>query len=142
MLGDGSAIRSSERKFAGTRSCSGTAEHHLGEGIAEGEIVKWYVQVGQQVVEEDEFVEIMTDKATVMITMPYDGVIVELRYNEGDTAPVESVIAVIETGGAGGASPAPAEATAPAPAPAATAPAPTPSPATAASSTAIIETAW
>jgi pyruvate dehydrogenase E2 component (dihydrolipoamide acetyltransferase) len=74
----------------------------IGEGIAEGEIVSWKVAVGQQVKEEDEFVEVMTDKATVMITSPYDGVIKELRAKEGEVVPVESVIAVIEVGATAG----------------------------------------
>jgi len=84
----------------------------IGEGIAEGEIVSWKVKAGQQVKEEDEFVEVMTDKATVMITVPYDGVIKELKAGEGDVVPVESVIAVIDTAGAaaGGSAPAPAPA--------------------------------
>ncbi len=97
----------------------------IGEGIAEGEIVSWKVKAGQTVKEEDEFVEVMTDKATVTITVPYAGVIAELRCKEGDVVPVGSVIAVIDAGAAGGAAPAPA-ADAPAPAapkPAAPAPA-------------------
>jgi pyruvate dehydrogenase E2 component (dihydrolipoamide acetyltransferase) len=87
----------------------------IGEGIAEGEIVSWKVKPGQQVKEEDEFVEVMTDKATVTITVPYTGVIAELRFKEGDVVPVGSVIAVIDAGAAGGAA-APAAAAAPAPA--------------------------
>ena len=75
----------------------------IGEGIAEGEIVSWRVKTGQVVKEEDEFVEVMTDKATVMITVPWDGVIAELRAAEGDVVPVESVIAVIDTAAAGSA---------------------------------------
>ena len=78
----------------------------IGEGIAEGEIVSWKVEVGQQVKEEDEFVEVMTDKATVMITAPFDGVVKELKAAEGDVVPVESVIAVFDTDGAGAAAPA------------------------------------
>ncbi|MGE3171999.1 MAG: dihydrolipoamide acetyltransferase family protein [Planctomycetota bacterium] len=82
----------------------------IGEGIAEGEIVSWKVKQGQQVQEEDEFVEVMTDKATVTITVPYTGVIAELRCNEGDVVPVGSVIAVIDAGAGGGdAAPAAAE---------------------------------
>lgn len=83
-------------------------EFHLpdiGEGIAEGEIIAWKVKVGQHVKEEDEFVEVMTDKATVMITSPYDGVIKELRVKDGDIVPVETVIAVIEVGAAAAGSP-------------------------------------
>jgi len=90
----------------------------IGEGIAEGEIVSWKVKPGQAVKEEDEFVEVMTDKATVTITVPFTGVIAELRCKEGDVVPVGSVIAVIDAGAAGGAAAAPA-----APAPAAAAPA-------------------
>ncbi|MCB9885884.1 MAG: 2-oxo acid dehydrogenase subunit E2 [Planctomycetes bacterium] len=96
----------------------------IGEGIAEGEIVSWKVKAGQAVKEEDEFVEVMTDKATVTITVPFTGVIAELRCKEGDVVPVGSVIAVIDAGAAGGEAAAPAPAAAPAaPAPAAPAPA-------------------
>ena len=109
----------------------------IGEGIAEGEIVSWKVSAGQAVNEEDEFVEVMTDKATVTITVPFTGSIAELKCAEGDVVPVGSVIAVIDAGAAGAAAPAteaaaPAkEEAAPAPAPAA-APAAAPAPAAAA----------
>lgn len=110
----------------------------IGEGIAEGEIVSWKVSAGQAVKEEDEFVEVMTDKATVTITVPFTGSIAELKCAEGDVVPVGSVIAVIDAGAAGAAAPAKEEAApapaaapaaAPAPAPAA-APAPAPAAAT------------
>ena len=123
----------------------------IGEGIAEGEIVSWKVAQGQAVQEEDEFVEVMTDKATVTITVPHTGTIAELRCNEGDIVPVGTVIAVIDAGAAGAApaaasaapapekqvpvptpQAAPAPAPTPAPAPAAAAVAPTPAPAAAA----------
>ena len=70
----------------------------IGEGIAEGEIVSWKVKAGQAVKEEDEFVEVMTDKATVTITVPFTGVIASLNCKEGDVVPVGSVIAVIDAG--------------------------------------------
>ncbi|MEO6597802.1 MAG: dihydrolipoamide acetyltransferase family protein [Planctomycetota bacterium] len=101
----------------------------IGEGIAEGEIVSWKVKAGQAVKEEDEFVEVMTDKATVTITVPFTGVIAELRCKEGDVVPVGSVIAVIDAGAAGGtaaAAPASKPAAAPTPPPAPKAAAPTP----------------
>src|SRR5262245_8946719 len=94
----------------------------IGEGIAEGEIVSWKVKEGQQVKEEDEFVEVMTDKATVTITVPYSGVIQSLRCKAGDVVPVGSVIAVIDAGaasGTAGAAPAAAPKPAAAPTPAA-----------------------
>ena len=90
----------------------------IGEGIAEGEIVQWMVEVGQAIKEEDPFVEVMTDKATVTITAPFDAVVKELKYNAGDIVPVESVIAVFDVGGDGAAAaPAAPAAAAPAPAP-------------------------
>ena len=108
----------------------------IGEGIAEGEIVSWKVKAGQAVKEEDEFVEVMTDKATVTITVPFTGTIAELRCKEGEVVPVGSVIAVIDAGAVGGAAPAaaaPAKPATPPPAPAAApkaaAPAPTVAPA-------------
>lgn len=86
----------------------------IGEGIAEGEIVSWKVAAGQAVKEEDEFVEVMTDKATVTITVPFTGKIAELKCAEGDVVPVGSVIAVIDAGAAGGDAPAEKPAAAPA----------------------------
>jgi len=100
----------------------------IGEGIAEGEIVSWKVKAGQAVKEEDDFVEVMTDKATVTITVPFTGVIAELRYKEGDVVPVGAVIAVIDAGAAGGSAAAPAAA-APAASKAAAPAAPPPRPA-------------
>ena len=102
----------------------------IGEGIAEGEIVSWKVKAGQAVKEEDEFVEVMTDKATVTITVPFTGVIAELRCKEGDVVPVGSTIAVIDAGAAGGTAPAkPAAAPAPVAPPAPVAKPATPAPA-------------
>jgi pyruvate dehydrogenase E2 component (dihydrolipoamide acetyltransferase) len=105
----------------------------IGEGIAEGEIVSWKVKPGQAVKEEDEFVEVMTDKATVTITVPFTGVIAELRCKEGDVVPVGSVIAVIDTAAAGGApaaAPTAAKPAAPPPPPAAPPKAAAPAPVT------------
>jgi pyruvate dehydrogenase E2 component (dihydrolipoamide acetyltransferase) len=104
----------------------------IGEGVAEGEIVNWLVNVGDSVAEDQEMVEVMTDKATVTIGSPKAGTIGELRAKVGDTVPVGGVLVVIELGsGAAEAAPAPAPAAAaaaPAPAPKASAPAPQASP--------------
>jgi len=75
----------------------------IGEGIAEGEITRWHVQEGQTVKENDPFVEVMTDKATVEITAPASGKIASIKFAAGATAPVGAVIAVIETSGGSGA---------------------------------------
>ena len=97
----------------------------IGEGVAEGEIVNWLVQAGDDVTENQEMVEVMTDKATVTIGAPKAGKVSELRFKVGDTVPVGQVLVVFETGGteaaATPAAPAPAAA-----APAAAAPAATP----------------
>jgi pyruvate dehydrogenase E2 component (dihydrolipoamide acetyltransferase) len=112
----------------------------IGEGLTEGEVVKWLVKEGDTVADDQPMVEVMTDKATVEITAPTAGTIAEIRAQEGETVPVGSVMVVIDDGGAP-AKPAeapaeePAEATAeqPAAAPAeAPEPAPAPAPAPAA----------
>ncbi len=69
----------------------------IGEGIAEGEIARWHVTAGQTVAENDPFVEVMTDKATVEIPAPASGVIEAIRFAQGATVPVGTVIAVIAT---------------------------------------------
>ena len=70
----------------------------VGEGVAEGEIVKWLVEEGAQVEEHQSVVEVMTDKATVEVPAPAAGRVVEFRAMEGETVPVGNVIFVLETG--------------------------------------------
>jgi pyruvate dehydrogenase E2 component (dihydrolipoamide acetyltransferase) len=94
----------------------------IGEGIAEGEIVKWLVKAGDAVAEHQPVVEVMTDKATVEIPAPQAGRITELRVKEGEVVPVGQVLFVLESGAGAGkaATLTPAAPTAPArPAPAA-----------------------
>jgi pyruvate/2-oxoglutarate dehydrogenase complex dihydrolipoamide acyltransferase (E2) component len=71
----------------------------IGEGVTEGEIVKWLVQPGDAVREDQPMVEVMTDKATVTITSPKTGKVIELGGAEGATVPVHSVLVVIELDG-------------------------------------------
>lgn len=101
----------------------------IGEGVTEGEIVTWLVKEGDTVVEDQDMVEVMTDKATVTIGAPRAGLVAELRGKEGQTVPVGDVLVVIEldAGASGGAAKAPAPVAAP-PAPA-KAPAPAAPPA-------------
>jgi pyruvate/2-oxoglutarate dehydrogenase complex dihydrolipoamide acyltransferase (E2) component len=70
----------------------------IGEGVAEGEITKWLVKEGDVVKADQPMVEVMTDKATVEIASPVAGRVQALKVKEGQTAPVHSVIVVIETG--------------------------------------------
>lgn len=89
----------------------------LGEGVHEGELVKWKVKVGDVVKHDQPICEIMTDKATVELPSPFDGKVTELMAKEGQVVHVFQEILAYE--GKGGS----AEASAPA----AAASAPTPS---------------
>ena len=71
----------------------------IGEGVTEGEIVKWLVTPGEVVTEDQPMVEVMTDKATVTITSPKSGKIAETRGAVGATVPVHSVLVVFDLGG-------------------------------------------
>ena len=71
----------------------------VGEGVSEGEIVSWLVKAGDVVAEDQPIVEVMTDKATVTITAPKAGVVVETRGRVGDIVPVHSVLVVFELDG-------------------------------------------
>ena len=77
----------------------------IGEGVMEGEIVSWLVEPGQDVLEDDPMVEVMTDKATVTIGAPKTGTIQELFAGVGDVVEVGSVIVTLATNGAGAAAP-------------------------------------
>ena len=76
----------------------------LGEGLTEGEIGRWLVEVGQEIAEDDPLVEIATDKTTVEIPSPAAGVVAQILAQEGDVVPVGTVIVVI--GGDGAVAPA------------------------------------
>src|SRR5512134_3460728 len=73
----------------------------IGEGVAEGEIVRWLVAEGATVKEDDLLVEVLTDKADVEIPSPVDGVLAKFLAQPGQTVRVGEVIALIETTGAG-----------------------------------------
>lgn len=69
----------------------------VGEGTAEAEIVAWHVRIGDVIKEDAPLVDVMTDKATVEMTSPVAGRVVELSGEPGDMAAVGSIIAVFET---------------------------------------------
>ncbi len=72
----------------------------IGEGIAEAEIVAWHVKVGDEVAEDQQLADMMTDKATVEMESPVAGKVVQLAGEVGDMVPIGSVLAVIETAAA------------------------------------------
>ena len=86
----------------------------MGESIAEGTIVRWIKKVGDKVDRDEPLFEISTDKVDAEIPSPAAGVVSEIRVNEGETVPVNSVVAVIGEAGAKASAPAPAAAPAPA----------------------------
>jgi pyruvate dehydrogenase E2 component (dihydrolipoamide acetyltransferase) len=91
----------------------------MGESIAEGTVSKWLKNVGDKVERDEPLLEISTDKVDAEIPSPAAGVLTEILAKEGDTVPVNAVVARIAAEGAGAeAAPAAAEAAAPAPAPA------------------------
>src|SRR3990172_10658990 len=96
----------------------------LGEGIHEGEVVRWLVNEGDPVKEEQLMVEVMTDKATVQIPSPWSGRVTKLLAKAGEVVKTGAGIILIEELGAPTApaplAPAPREEPIPATAPAAT----------------------
>jgi pyruvate dehydrogenase E2 component (dihydrolipoamide acetyltransferase) len=71
----------------------------IGEGVSEGEILKWMVKEGENVKEDQPLVEIMTDKVNVQIPSPRTGKISKILVKEGEVAKVGQTIVVIEEGG-------------------------------------------
>ncbi|MBI5967059.1 MAG: 2-oxo acid dehydrogenase subunit E2 [Deltaproteobacteria bacterium] len=67
----------------------------LGEGLTEGEIVKWLVKVGDLVEEGQVFVQVETDKAIIEIPSPKKGMVLKLGAAEGETVQVRQVIIVL-----------------------------------------------
>jgi 2-oxoglutarate dehydrogenase E2 component (dihydrolipoamide succinyltransferase) len=94
----------------------------MGESIAEGTIVRWIKKVGDTVDRDEPLFEISTDKVDAEIPSPAAGVLTDIRAREGDTVPVNSVVAIISPAGSLPAA-APAQPAAPTHTPAAPAPA-------------------
>src|SRR5437764_1778328 len=88
----------------------------IGEGVAEGEVVRWLVKPGDRVREDQPLVEVMTDKASVEIPSPRAGTIASLLADEGAIVPVGTAIVAIAVEGEGDAAPGAARAAAAVPA--------------------------
>ncbi len=76
----------------------------MGESIAEGTISKWLKQVGDTVERDEPILEISTDKVDAEVPSPVAGTLLEIRFQEGDTVEVDTVVAVL---GSEGEAPAP-----------------------------------
>src|SRR5512137_1989124 len=71
----------------------------IGEGVVEAEVIKWFVRPGDEVVEDQPIVEVMTDKATVTLPSPRKGRILRLLFEEGAIARVHDALVEIEVEG-------------------------------------------
>ena len=101
----------------------------MGESIAEGTIVRWIKKLGDSVDRDEPLFEISTDKVDAEIPSPFAGVLTEILAREGETVPVNSVVAIISPPGSKVAPSATAAVPAP---PVVVAAAPSPAPASAA----------
>lgn len=72
----------------------------LGEGVTEGELVKWLVKPGDQIEADQAVAEMMTDKATVEVPSPSAGVVKDLKAQEGDVVEVGQILLVLDSAGA------------------------------------------
>lgn len=70
----------------------------IGEGVVEGEIVRWHKQPGEFVQANEALVEVMTDKATIEVPSPVAGTLREIVAQVGDICAVEQVIAILDLG--------------------------------------------
>jgi 2-oxoglutarate dehydrogenase E2 component (dihydrolipoamide succinyltransferase) len=93
----------------------------MGESIAEGTLSKWLKKVGDPVKRDEPLFEISTDKVDAEIPAPAAGVLAEIKVQEGQTVPVQTLVGVLETEAG-------AVASKPAPAPSPQPPAPSPKP--------------
>ncbi|MFD4630750.1 dihydrolipoamide acetyltransferase family protein [Streptomyces sp. NPDC058284] len=74
----------------------------VGEGLTEAEILKWYVQPGDEVTDGQVVCEVETAKAAVELPIPFNGVVRELRFPEGTTVDVGQVIIAVDVSGGAG----------------------------------------
>src|SRR5262252_2673833 len=94
----------------------------MGESIFEGTITKWLKKPGDKVERDEPLFEISTDKVDAEIPSPSAGVLKEIKVKEGQTVPINTVVASIDAAGSAALAPAQAAGPAPAAAPKAEAP--------------------
>ena len=83
----------------------------IGEGVAEGEVVRWFVSVGSPIREDAPLVSVLTDKANVEIPSPKSGQVLSIHAQVGDKVKVGGLLVTIETEGTAGPAPASSPAT-------------------------------
>jgi pyruvate dehydrogenase E2 component (dihydrolipoamide acetyltransferase) len=100
----------------------------IGEGVAEGEVVQWFVKEGDVIREDAPLVSVLTDKANVEIPSPKGGRVAKIHAQVGEKVKVGGLLVTIETGEAGTPGSAPAAVPAPSAVPARAGPLTTPAP--------------
>ena len=71
----------------------------MGESVAEATIIKWFIEEGDHIEEDEAIVEIATDKVDSEMPSPFEGVLIKKNFQEGDVAKVGDVIGIISTEG-------------------------------------------
>lgn len=71
----------------------------IGEGIHEGEIVKWFIKAGDKVQEDDVLCEVQNDKSVVEIPSPVEGTVIEVKVDEGTVAVVGDILVTFDAPG-------------------------------------------
>jgi len=69
----------------------------MGETVQESTITRWFKKEGDKVSEDEPIVEISTDKVDTEVPSPVDGIVEKILYQENETVPVGTVIAIIRT---------------------------------------------
>src|SRR3970040_2141442 len=82
----------------------------MGESILKGTVSRWIKKVGDKVERDEPLFEISTDKVDAEIPSPAAGVLREIKVSEGQTVPIQTVVAVIDAAGSGAAAEAPLQA--------------------------------
>ena len=72
----------------------------IGEGVAEAELVEWFVTVGQQVELDQSIAEVLTDKASIELPSPVAGTVRALEYAAGEKVPVGAELVQFDIEGA------------------------------------------
>ena len=87
----------------------------LGESVVEATVAKWMKSAGEAVGADEAIVELETDKVTLEVPSPVNGVLADIVAKEGDTVGVDALLALVEEGAAPTATPTLKSAPAPAP---------------------------
>lgn len=74
----------------------------MAHAMTEGEIAYWYKALGDRVGEEEVLFDLETEKVTVPVELPVAGTIIEIKVQVGETVPVGTIVALIETDGQAG----------------------------------------